>query len=350
LAPNGVLIAWPKTAYCWIGSATPHRRFEPPPDHHAGDAAAGCHDRRQPRRCLQLGEAYAFGVVWSFFFKSLGVLALRYQRHDQEYKVPLICTSAGWRFHRAGRHHPDARFRGHSESVFKTDRHHLGVTFTLVVFIVFTISRAPSTPASVRVCSGEEASRGVQSRARKKSDHTVTLHARPGCVLVAARDYHNMDHLKKVLQKNQSAAGMTLLVMTVRHYLGWRREYDLSDELDFLRYERELFSHVVEVPRGKGKPVGTAGCAGCESRSCNGAIGFQITAGPRLVTGVSARMPSENSPAVSVSAWEKSARAASSLLSRDHPSRPRVDDVNLGPHPPRFALKTSTACTASGCG
>ena len=36
-----------------------------------------------------LGEAYAFGVVWSFFLKSLGVLVLRFQRHDQEYKVPL---------------------------------------------------------------------------------------------------------------------------------------------------------------------------------------------------------------------------------------------------------------------
>src|SRR5574340_720739 len=33
-----------------------------------------------------LGEAYAFGVVWSFFLKSLGVLVLRYQRRDQEYK------------------------------------------------------------------------------------------------------------------------------------------------------------------------------------------------------------------------------------------------------------------------
>ena len=35
-----------------------------------------------------LGEAYAFGVVWSFFLKSLGVLVLRFKRHDQEYKVP----------------------------------------------------------------------------------------------------------------------------------------------------------------------------------------------------------------------------------------------------------------------
>src|SRR5262249_28742387 len=36
-----------------------------------------------------LGEAYAFGIVWSFFLKALSVLVLRFQRHDQEYKVPL---------------------------------------------------------------------------------------------------------------------------------------------------------------------------------------------------------------------------------------------------------------------
>src|SRR5947209_17913813 len=36
-----------------------------------------------------LGEAYAFGVVWSFFLKSTGVLVLRFKRHDQEYKPPL---------------------------------------------------------------------------------------------------------------------------------------------------------------------------------------------------------------------------------------------------------------------
>ena len=38
---------------------------------------------------ILLGEAYAFGVVWSFFLKALGVLVLRFKRHDQEYKTPL---------------------------------------------------------------------------------------------------------------------------------------------------------------------------------------------------------------------------------------------------------------------
>src|SRR5262245_9438534 len=42
-----------------------------------------------------LGEAYAFGVVWSFFLKSMGVLVLRYHRHDQEYKFPLNLRIAG---------------------------------------------------------------------------------------------------------------------------------------------------------------------------------------------------------------------------------------------------------------
>ncbi|HNX68282.1 MAG TPA: APC family permease [Candidatus Omnitrophota bacterium] len=36
-----------------------------------------------------LGEAYAFGVIWSFVFKSLAVLMLRYKnRSDREWKVP----------------------------------------------------------------------------------------------------------------------------------------------------------------------------------------------------------------------------------------------------------------------
>src|SRR5262249_24243707 len=42
-----------------------------------------------------LGEAYAFGIVWSFFLKALSVMVLRFQRHDQEYKTPLNFTFRG---------------------------------------------------------------------------------------------------------------------------------------------------------------------------------------------------------------------------------------------------------------
>jgi hypothetical protein len=39
---------------------------------------------------IVLGEAYAFGVVWSFVFKALAMVVLRFKdRHPREYKVPL---------------------------------------------------------------------------------------------------------------------------------------------------------------------------------------------------------------------------------------------------------------------
>src|SRR5438128_3142178 len=36
-----------------------------------------------------LGEAYAFGIVWSFFLNALSVMVLRFQRSDQQYKRRL---------------------------------------------------------------------------------------------------------------------------------------------------------------------------------------------------------------------------------------------------------------------
>ena len=56
-----------------------------------------------------LGEAYAFGVVWSFVLEGLGVLALRYQRHDQEYKFPVNIHIGKTRNSRRPGHH-DPRF------------------------------------------------------------------------------------------------------------------------------------------------------------------------------------------------------------------------------------------------
>ncbi len=43
-----------------------------------------------------LGEAYAFGVVWSFVFQALSMMVLRFKRKEpREFKVPLNFTVAG---------------------------------------------------------------------------------------------------------------------------------------------------------------------------------------------------------------------------------------------------------------
>src|SRR5205814_3833516 len=45
---------------------------------------------------IVLGEAYAFGVVWSFVFKALAMVVLRFKdRTPREYKVPLNVRVGG---------------------------------------------------------------------------------------------------------------------------------------------------------------------------------------------------------------------------------------------------------------
>jgi hypothetical protein len=59
-------------------SASPFRHFLPHAEHGRGLQLA--HDHPEPRNIFVLGEAYAFGVMWSFAMKGLAVLVLRYKQ------------------------------------------------------------------------------------------------------------------------------------------------------------------------------------------------------------------------------------------------------------------------------
>src|SRR5206468_7976969 len=88
-----------------------------------------------------LGQAYAFGVVWSFFMKALGVTVLRFKRHDQDYKTPI-------NIHIAGREIPvgllmttSVLFMVAIANLFtKQIATYFGLGFTGVLFLAFTIS------------------------------------------------------------------------------------------------------------------------------------------------------------------------------------------------------------------
>jgi len=52
----------------------------------------------KPRRIFVLGEAYAFGVMWSFSMKGLAVLVLFGYREPgkRDFRVPLNFTLGMW--------------------------------------------------------------------------------------------------------------------------------------------------------------------------------------------------------------------------------------------------------------
>ena len=278
-----------------------------------------------------LGEAYAFGVVWSFFLKGLGVTVLRFQRHDQEYKTPLNLRIGKTEFPAGLILTTGILFLVALANLFtKRVATIYGVAFTVVLFALFTISER------INARKRHQEKKGLEhfNLEHQSEVDAQTIHARPGCVLVALRDYTRMTHLRQVLRKT-NLRRHDIVVMTVRPVLTRSGEYELSDEQLFSDYERELFSRVVEMAEKEGKPVDLLVVPGVDPFDAMVQTAAKLQAS-RLVTGVSAQMDSSELARRIGRAWERlpEPRHPFSLevISPDRPST----YANLGPHPPRL--------------
>jgi amino acid transporter len=278
-----------------------------------------------------LAEAYAFGVVWSFFMKALGVTALRFQRHDQEYRFPFnlkvgrieIPIGLGLTTLILG-------VVAIANLFTKQIATKYGIAFTVFLFLLFTISERAGRKRVAAEGKGLE---------QFNLDHQAeidasSLHARPGCVLVAVRDYHRMEHLKRVLEKT-NLRRHDIVVISIRTISSGAGEYDLSESQLFSDYEKELFSHVVELAEKQGKPVELLVIPAVNPFDALAQAANTLRAS-RLVTGVSARMESDELARRIGLAWEKLPEPRHAFsLEIISPDRPSVF-VNLGPHPPRL--------------
>lgn len=278
-----------------------------------------------------LGEAYAFGVIWSFALKSVGIMALRFQRNDQEYKIPLNL--------RIGKHELPIGLGFIMVTFFFVALANLftkkiatmyGVTFTTLLFILFVISERVNARRS-RV----DAKKGLEifRLDNQPQISTANLHARPGCVLVAIRG-NNFEHLLRTLRKT-NLRRHDIVVMTVRPLSTGAGEYDLTTDQIFSDYEQELFSRVVNMAEEQGKPVELLVVPAVDPFDAMVQTAANLKAA-KLVTGVSEKMASEELARRIGLAWEKlpEPRHPMSLeiISADRPST----YVNLGPHPPRL--------------
>jgi len=278
-----------------------------------------------------LGEAYAFGVVWSFAFKGLGVLALRYQRHDQEYKTPLNLRLGGREVPVGLAVTTLILFLVAVANLFsKRIATIYGISFTILLFLVFTLSER------INVARHRAKTKGLEefNLEMQPQVSTETVHARPGCILVAVRDYNRMLHLQKVLDKTNVRRN-DIVVMTVRPITAGAGEYGLAENQTFSDYEKELFSRVVTVAEKEGKPVELLVVPAVNPFDAMVQSAARLQAS-RLVSGVSAKMASEELARRIGLAWERlpEPRHAFSLeiISPDRAST----YVNLGPHPPRL--------------
>jgi hypothetical protein len=200
-----------------------------------------------------------------------------------------------------------------------------GIGFTIIFFLIFTLSEHIN----------RRHRHGQKEMEQFNLDHqadinATTLHARPGCVVVAVRDFRRMEHLKRVLEKT-NLRKHDIVVMTIRQISTGAGEYDLAQNQLFSDYERELFSHVVEVAEKEGKPVELLVVP-----AVNPFDAMVHLRASRLVTGVSARMESDELARRMGLAWQNLPQGRHAFsLEIISPDRASVF-VNLGPHPPRM--------------
>jgi amino acid transporter len=278
-----------------------------------------------------LGEAYAFGVVWSFFLKGLGVLALRFKRTDQEYKTPLNIKVGNTEFPVGLGLTVAALFFVAIANLFsKKVATIYGISFTLVLFVLFLISEHVN---SRRLKA--DAKKGLEefNLENQPQVSATKLHARIGCVLVAVRG-QNFEHLVRTLQKT-NLRRHDIVVMTVRPLSTGAGEYDLTTDQIFSDYEKELFSKVVTMAEKQGKPVELLVVPAVDPFDAMVQTAANLKAS-KLVTGVSEKMASDELARRIGLAWERlpEPRHPMSLeiISANRPST----YVNLGPHPPRL--------------
>lgn len=278
---------------------------------------------------ILLGEAYAFGVTWSFFLKGLGVFALRFQRQDQEYKFP-------WNLRWGGREYPIglgmtviALFMvALANLLTKKVATTYGITCTIILLVLFTVSERLNARRRKQGKGLEQFNLEHESQVEQEA-----VHVRPGCVLVAVRGYGQMDHLQRVLEKT-NLRRHDIVVMSMRPISG-SGEYELSKDQIFTSYEQELFSHVVAMAEKQGKHVELLVVPGIDPFDAMVQTAAKLQCS-RLVTGVSATMVSDELARRIGQAWERlpDPKHAFSLeiIKPDRASK----FVNLGPHPPRL--------------
>ena len=280
-----------------------------------------------------LGEAYAFGVIWSFCMKALGVLVLRFRRHDQEYKTPLNFTIGGREIPLGLLATTFILFLVATANLFTKQIATIsGVGFTLLLFAVFTFSGRLNAKARRETKQGlEQFNLDVRPEI---SMGDGAIHARPGCILVAVRNYNRMEHLQSILAKTNLRRN-DIVVMTVRPISTGAGEYDLAENQLFTDDERELFTRVVAMAEKEGKTVDLLVVPAVNPFDAMVQTAAKLQAS-RLVTGVSARMDSEELARLIGQAWERLVEPrhpfSLEIITPDRPST----FVNLGPHPPRL--------------
>ena len=199
-----------------------------------------------------LGEAYAFGVMWSFSMKGLAVLVLRYKRPETRlFRVPLNLTVGSLEIPLGLGLITAVLFALCLTNLFtKQVATVSGIIFTGAFFTAFTAAERFTR------MRGTEHAELDQFNVTAQSDLTPgSVGARPGNILVPVSNYHALYQLSSVLERVRPER-RDVVVLHVR--LLRRRssgEVELEAGQMFGSVEQHLFTQALALAEKYGKPI-----------------------------------------------------------------------------------------------
>ena len=250
---------------------------------------------------ITLGEAYAFGVIWSFTFNSLAMLVLRWKYHGERgWKVP-----------------PNLRI-GNIEiplgllSVFlvllstavvnlftKSVATVSGILFAAAFFVVFTVSERQNLRKHAL------AARQMKDQFQLEHQDTVNRESaaiRPSGVMVTMRDAANPFALKWTLA-HTSTEEQDVVVLNVRMMGVGGPEYLTAVDQSFSEHEQMIFTKAISIAESFGKKVSLllVPAGDIFAALVQAANSLEIDT---IVSGLSSRMTAEDQAFHIGQAWE----------------------------------------------
>ena len=282
-----------------------------------------------------LGEAYAFGVVWSFAMKSLSVLVLRYkQPGKRDWRVPINITIGKLEL-------PVGLFLitvmlfvlAIVNVMTKKTATISGIAFTVAFFILFEISEKLHKRHRKAGSSGELEKFNLDETPEFE---TALPQTRPGGVLVSVRNPNRLDAVQRALDKTNTRE-MDIVVMTVKRVTSaGSGEHELDAEQVFSEDVQVLFSKVVTLAEKAGKHVELLVVPGADPNDVSLETAAKLKSSSIMI-GVSGKMPVEAFAKTFGDAWENLPAPRPKLsLEIVTPEMDERNFINLGPHPPRL--------------
>jgi amino acid transporter len=278
-----------------------------------------------------LGEAYAFGVMWSFTFNSLAMLVLRFKYKGErgwrvppnikigKYEIPVGLASV----------HLVLLSTAVVNLFTKEIATKAGIVFSIAFFAIFTISE--------RVNKRKFSHAEQQMKEHFQLEHQETIareavQVRPGNVLVTVRDAHTLNHLRWALEVTDTHE-QDIVAMEARLTGYGSAEYDLAMEQIFSDYEQTLFTKAVSIAESYGK---TISLLVVPARDVFTAIVQTANAmeSSAVVAGLSSKMTGEEQAFRLGQAWEAMPEPKRQFVFQVVRPDNSVETYRIGPHTP----------------